>query len=109
MIFKSTQFGDDTDRAMQKNDGAWTYFANDVGYHMDKVNRNYDYLINVLWADHTGYTKRITAAVNALSNNKVKLNLLLFAITALIFSTFGVLECNLNQDSIENYLRKTIW
>tara|TARA_B100000965_G_scaffold112916_1_gene93171 strand:- start:3937 stop:5661 length:1725 start_codon:yes stop_codon:yes gene_type:complete len=74
LIFKSTQFGDDTDRAMQKNDGSWTYFANDVGYHMDKVNRNYDYLINVLGADHTGYTKRITAAVNALSNNKVKLN-----------------------------------
>ena len=74
LIFKSTLFGDDTDRAMQKNDGSWTYFANDVGYHMDKVNRNYEYLINVLGADHTGYTKRITAAVNALSENKVKLN-----------------------------------
>ncbi len=74
LIFKSTLFGDDTDRAMQKNDGSWTYFANDVGYHMDKVNRNYEYLINVLGADHTGYTKRITAAVNALSGNKVKLN-----------------------------------
>ena len=74
LIFKSTLFGDDTDRAMQKNDGSWTYFANDVGYHMDKVNRNYDYLIDVLGADHTGYTKRITAAVNALSENKVKLN-----------------------------------
>ena len=74
LIFKSTLFGDDTDRSMQKNDGSWTYFANDVGYHMDKVNRNYDHLINVLGADHTGYIKRITAAVNALSNNKVKLN-----------------------------------
>ncbi len=74
LIFKSTLFGDDTDRAMQKNDGSWTYFANDVGYHMDKVNRNYKYLINVLGADHTGYTKRITAAVSALSENKVKLN-----------------------------------
>jgi len=74
LIFKSTLFGDDTDRAMQKNDGSWTYFANDVGYHMDKVNRNYEYLIDVLGADHTGYVKRITAAVNALSENKVKLN-----------------------------------
>ena len=74
LIFKSTLFGDDTDRAMQKNDGTWTYFANDVGYHMDKINRNYSSLINVLGADHTGYTKRITAAVNALSENKVKLN-----------------------------------
>ena len=74
LIFKSTLFGDDTDRAMQKNDGSWTYFANDVGYHMDKVNRNYEYLIDVLGADHTGYVKRITAAVKALSENKVKLN-----------------------------------
>ena len=74
LIFKSTLFGDDMDRAMQKNDGSWTYFANDVGYHMDKVNRNYEYLVNVLGADHTGYIKRITAAVSALSENKVKLN-----------------------------------
>ncbi len=74
LIFKSTLFGDDMDRAMQKNDGSWTYFANDVGYHMDKINRNYEHLINVLGADHTGYTKRIIAAVNALSENKVKLN-----------------------------------
>ncbi len=74
LIFKSTLFGDDVDRAMQKNDGSWTYFANDVGYHMDKVNRNYKYLINVLGADHTGYIKRITAAVNALSKNKIKLD-----------------------------------
>ena len=74
LIFKSTQFGDDTDRALKKNDGSWTYFANDVAYHMDKVNRNYNHLINVLGADHTGYIKRITAAVSALSNGKVKLN-----------------------------------
>jgi arginyl-tRNA synthetase len=73
LIFKSTQFGDDSDRALQKNDGSWTYFANDVAYHMDKVNRNYKYLINVLGADHTGYIKRITAAVSALSNGQVKL------------------------------------
>ena len=74
LIFKSTKFGDDTDRALQKNDGSWTYFANDVAYHMDKVKRNYQYLINVLGADHTGYIKRLTAAVTALSKNKVKLN-----------------------------------
>ncbi len=74
LIFKSTLFGDDLDRALQKNDGSWTYFANDVAYHMDKVNRNYDNLVNILGADHTGYTKRITAAVSALSNNTVKLN-----------------------------------
>ena len=74
LIFKSTEFGDDTDRALQKDDGSWTYFANDVAYHFDKINRKYDNLINILGADHTGYIKRITAAVSALSNKKVKLN-----------------------------------
>ena len=67
-------FGDDNDRALKKNDGSWTYFANDVAYHMDKVNRNYKNLVNILGADHTGYIKRITAAVSALSNKKIKLN-----------------------------------
>ncbi len=70
LIFKSTLFGDDTDRALQKDDGSWTYFANDIAYHSDKVSRNYNYLINVLGADHTGYIKRITAATKALSDNK---------------------------------------
>ena len=73
LIFKSTLFGDDTDRALQKNDGAWTYFANDIAYHADKVSRNYDYLINILGADHTGYIKRITSATSALSDNKTDL------------------------------------
>ena len=74
LIFKSTLFGDDTNRALQKNDGSWTYFANDVAYHMDKVDRKFQNLINILGADHTGYVKRITAAVTALSANKLKLN-----------------------------------
>jgi len=74
LIFKSTLFGDDTDRAIQKNDGSWTYFANDLGYHKDKIERNFEHLINVLGADHTGYIKRLKAAVEALSENKVKLN-----------------------------------
>ena len=74
LIFKSTVFGDDTDRALQKNDGSWTYFANDVAYHMDKIDRNFKNLVNILGADHTGYIKRITAAVSALSDKKIKLN-----------------------------------
>ena len=74
LIFKSTTFGDDTDRALQKNDGTWTYFANDVAYHLDKINRKFDNLINILGADHTGYIKRISAAVSALSENQVELN-----------------------------------
>ena len=73
LIFKSTLFGDDTDRALQKNDGTWTYFANDIAYHLDKTSRKYNYLINVLGADHIGYIKRITAATKALSNDKTVL------------------------------------
>ncbi len=73
LIFKSTKFGDDSDRSLQKADGTWTYFANDLAYHADKVNRNYDCLINILGADHTGYIKRITSAVKALSNSKTNL------------------------------------
>ena len=74
LIFKSTIYGDEADRALQKNDGSWTYFANDIAYHLDKINRKYDNLINVLGADHTGYIKRISAGVSALSDKKVKLN-----------------------------------
>ena len=73
LIFKSTLFGDDSDRALQKNDGTWTYFANDVAYHSTKVSKKYDYLINILGSDHTGYIKRISAAVSALSNGKSNL------------------------------------
>ncbi len=71
LIFKTTFFGDDIDRALQKNDGTWTYFANDIAYHSDKISRKYDILINILGADHTGYIKRITSAVEALSKGKV--------------------------------------
>ncbi len=73
LIFKSSSFGDDTDRALQKNDGTWTYFANDIGYHSIKINKKYDSLINILGADHIGYIKRISAAVSAMSNNKINL------------------------------------
>ena len=73
LLFKSTDFGDDKDRALQKSDGSWTYFASDVAYHKNKVDRNYDYLINILGADHAGYIKRISSSVDALSGTKNKL------------------------------------
>ena len=73
LLFKSTLFGDDTDRALQKDDMTWTYFAGDVGYHSDKINRKFDVLINILGADHAGYIKRITSATSAMSENKVNL------------------------------------
>ena len=73
LLFKSTDFGDDKDRALQKSDKSWTYFASDVAYHHNKLNRGYDTLINILGADHAGYIKRITSVVEALSNTKNKL------------------------------------
>ena len=73
LLFKSTAFGDDKDRALQKSDNSWTYFATDVAYHNTKINRKYNVLINILGADHSGYIKRITSVVEALSNKKVPL------------------------------------
>ncbi len=73
LLFKSTEFGDDKDRALQKADNSWTYFAGDVAYHENKLNRKFDTLINILGADHAGYIKRITSVVEALSGEKNKL------------------------------------
>ena len=73
LLFKSTDFGDDKDRALQKSDGSWTYFASDVAYHKNKIDRKFDYLINILGADHAGYIKRISSSVEALSGKKGKL------------------------------------
>ncbi len=73
LLFRSTDFGDDKDRALQKFDGSWTYFASDVAYHKNKLDRKYDNLINILGADHAGYIKRISSSVDALSNTKGKL------------------------------------
>ena len=73
LLFKSTSFGDDTDRPLQKSDGTWTYFAGDIAYHSNKISRKFDVLINILGSDHSGYTKRIISATKALSENKVDL------------------------------------
>ncbi len=75
ILFRSTQFGDDSDRAMKKSDGSWTYFAGDVAYHYDKLQRGFTALVNVFGADHAGYVKRMTAAVSALSDGKVPLDI----------------------------------
>ncbi|MBJ3776514.1 arginine--tRNA ligase [Acuticoccus mangrovi] len=76
-LFRSTQYGDDIDRALKKSDGSYTYFASDIAYHDDKIQRGFDRLIDVLGADHGGYVKRMTAAVAALSHEKVQLDCLL--------------------------------
>lgn len=82
-LFKSTDYGDDVDRPIMKSDGGWTYFAPDIAYHYDKVTRGYDQLIDVFGADHGGYVKRMKAAVAALSENKVPLDIKLIQLVRL--------------------------
>ena len=82
-LFKSTSFGDDVDRPVQKSDGGWTYFAPDIAYHFDKVQRGFDALINVFGADHGGYVKRLKAVVAALSGNRVPLDIKLIQLVKL--------------------------
>ena len=66
-LFKSTAYGDDVDRPLRKSDGSATYFANDIGYHYDKIKRGYQILLDVWGADHGGYVSRMNAAIKALS------------------------------------------
>ncbi|MEM0921977.1 MAG: arginine--tRNA ligase, partial [Pseudomonadota bacterium] len=74
-LFKSTAYGDDVDRPVKKSDGSWTYFAPDIAYHYDKVERCFDALIDIFGADHGGYVKRMKAAVAALSEERVPLDI----------------------------------
>ncbi|MDO6585774.1 arginine--tRNA ligase [Salipiger sp. 1_MG-2023] len=82
-LFKSTEHGDDVDRPIMKSDGAWTYFAPDIAYHYDKVQRGYDQLIDVFGADHGGYVKRMKAAVSALSDGQTPLDIKLIQLVKL--------------------------
>ncbi|GAB6054171.1 arginine--tRNA ligase [Magnetospira thiophila] len=66
-LFRASQFGDDVDRPLKKSDGTWTYFATDMAYHKDKVDRGFSHMIDVWGADHGGYVKRMQAAVKALT------------------------------------------
>jgi arginyl-tRNA synthetase len=83
-LFRSTEFGDDQDRPVQKSDGSWTYFAPDIAYHFNKVQRGFDALINIFGADHSGYVKRLRAVVSALSENRVTLDIKLIQLVKLL-------------------------
>jgi arginyl-tRNA synthetase len=74
-LFRSTLHGDDVDRPVKKSDGGWTYFAPDIAYHFDKIDRGFDELIDVFGADHGGYVKRMKAAVSALSDGRVPVDI----------------------------------
>ncbi|GEO36009.1 arginine--tRNA ligase [Skermanella aerolata] len=73
-LFRATQFGDDVDRPLKKSDGSWTYFANDIAYHLDKYRRGSSVLIDVLGADHGGYVKRMQAATTAVTGGQGSLD-----------------------------------
>ncbi|MEL6912967.1 MAG: arginine--tRNA ligase [Pseudomonadota bacterium] len=83
-LFRSTAHGDDVDRPIKKSDGSWTYFAPDIAYHFDKVERGFDALIDVFGADHGGYVKRMKAAVSALSDGKTPLDIKLTQLVKLM-------------------------
>jgi arginyl-tRNA synthetase len=74
-LFRSTDFGDDVDRALMKSDGSYTYFAADMAYHHNKLSRGFRHLINVFGADHSGYLTRVKAAVAALSDGEADLDI----------------------------------
>ncbi len=82
-LFRSTAHGDDVDRPIMKSDGSWTYFAPDIAYHHDKISRGYDMLIDIFGADHGGYVKRMKAAVSALSDGRVPLDIKLIQLVKL--------------------------
>jgi arginyl-tRNA synthetase len=82
-LFRSTAYGDDVDRPIRKSDGSWTYFAPDIAYHFDKVERGFDALVNVFGADHGGYVKRLKAVVAALSEGRVPLEVKLIQLVKL--------------------------
>lgn len=83
-LFRATAFGDDVDRPIQKSDGSWTYFANDMANHLDKYRRGYPVMAQVWGADHGGYVKRMTAAVAALTEGKGRIHVVLCQLVRLM-------------------------
>lgn len=82
--FRSTAFGDDKDRVVVKSDGTYTYFASDIAYHKNKIERGFDELINIWGADHHGYIQRIKAAVQALGMSSDQIKILLVQMVNLL-------------------------
>jgi arginyl-tRNA synthetase len=83
-LFRSTAFGDDVDRPLRKSDGSNTYFANDIAYHADKLDRGFKLLIDVLGADHGGYVKRMNAAVQALAGESARFQAVLCQVVRVV-------------------------
>ena len=83
-LFKSKSFGDNDDRALKKHDGSWTYFASDIAYHYDKAKRGFEEIINIWGADHAGYIKRVSSAIQAFDFDNLKFSVKLCQIVNII-------------------------
>lgn len=81
--FKSTAFGDDKDRVVKRSNGEYTYFAADIAYHLNKIERGYDKAVNVWGADHHGYVKRVKAAIEAFGKDPNWLEVVLIQLVKL--------------------------
>ncbi len=81
---RSSAFGDDKDRVVQKEDGEYTYLASDAAYHQDKLSRGFDLLINIWGADHHGYVSRMSAVVQAMGYSKERLKILIGQLVTLV-------------------------
>ncbi len=84
LLFRAKNFGDDQDRPLQKSDGSYTYFAADIAYHKDKLDRGHEWLVDVWGADHGGYVRRVKAAVEALTAKKGALDVVLVQMVNLV-------------------------
>jgi len=82
--FRTTDFGDDKDRVIIKNDGSYTYLTPDIAYHIQKLSRGYDFLVDLLGADHHGYIARMKAAIQALGHEPNKLEIELVQMVRLL-------------------------
>ena len=83
-LFRARDYGDDTDRALVKSDGSYTYFAADIAYHRNKYLRGFKHMINVLGADHSGYVKRLQAAVKAVSGGEADMDVKIMQLVRLL-------------------------
>ena len=99
-LFKSTDFGDDIDRAISKADGTHTYFASDIAYHNNKIKRGFTKLINIWGADHAGYVARLRGAVNALTANTSTVEIILCQLVKLFRDNKPVKMSKRNNDYI---------
>ena len=84
LLFRARRFGDDSDRPLRKADGEWTYFAGDIAYHMDKMQRGFNNMITVWGADHTGYVKRMQSVVAALGRERARLRVVICQMVSLL-------------------------